>query len=84
MYVNVLVWSRVPETSARNPGALPMCGGVFGGGGDGSGGLTRADTANVAVHSATLAEEVAIGEAGGVLLDFLEHRNPEKNLRFDR
>ena len=86
MNVNVVTWSRVPaESSAagRSPGALPMCGGVFGGSG-GVGGIGQAEVANVAVHDADLAAEVVSGGGRDILLDFLEHRNRERNLRLDR
>ncbi len=68
----------MPKSSARDPSALPLCGGVLGG-------INRPDTANVAVNNSELARELLSGgPSGNILLDFLEHRNPDRKLEFDR
>ncbi len=83
----MLVWPRVPSAGARNPGVLPLCGGVLGGASsqeDAGYGLNQFDVANVAIHDEESAADLVGGASASVLLDFLEHRNPGRKLEFDR
>ncbi len=85
--MNLLVWPRVPSAGTRNPGVLPLCGGVLGGASsqeDAGYGLNQFDVANVAIHDEESAADLVGGASASVLLDFLEHRNPGRKLEFDR
>jgi len=95
--VNILTWTRVPaESSTGRSDALPLCGGEVDSLGDGSGlgcvsglgdgsdlggGLASA-VASVAVNPVHVGELLS-GAAVGVLIDFLEHRNPGKRINRD-